>query len=355
MSYMSRSESEVICFASGPTVDEVRRTAARLAGRLQRYEESRQSQATELREAARQVHEMKLLDLLTTDESDQVIPEAMLFHVADSLGAANLTAAWQGLSGVPVGVALALSGYHAGDRELALALPLAESLAGWFLLVPLLLPNERKRVWLLDGCNLVGPAEIADGEPHTSLLGFPHGGILKMQRGVGQRLSTSPLSITTHQRLLNMSFSLIAGLLSGALRRMVDEAYAYARRRKSAGKPIGQHQAVALRLADLALCQQGLALYLQAAIEQPAEVGCEGARSINLDYVAECSARIASDAVQVAAAQGYVEGLPFKKLFEQTRTLVSSMALMSDASARVTIRHNGQSFAQAGRLGQGDP
>lgn len=331
MSLALLSESQ-ISFADDPIIGEVRRTTARLAQRLQRYDESRQSDVAALREAIRHVRQIQLLDLLTGQERDADIPEAALFHVADSLGAANLTVAWQGLRGVPVGVALTASGHHADDRALALALPWVGAPAGWLLIAPLCLPNERTQAWLLDGSNLVGPSEIADRERHSSLLGFPHGGIVQLHRGAGQSLSIVSLSTTTYRRLLDLSFALLAGLLSGALRRMVDEAYAYARTRKSGGKAISQHQAVALRLADLTLNQQGIALYLQAAIEQPAAVGCEGPRNVNIDYVDQCSARIASDAVQVAAAHGYVEGLAFKRLFEQTRTLVSSMALMSDAS-----------------------
>jgi hypothetical protein len=49
--------------------------------------------------------------------------------------------------------------------------------------------------------------------------------------------------------------------------------------------------------------------------------------------LADLAAAIARDAVQVAAAHGYVEGLNFKRLFSQSRTL-ASMLLLMDASAR---------------------
>lgn len=332
------SSSTAVSFAGDPGVTEILHATSSLPSRLRRCDESRQSQRLALLACSRQVRELQLLELLTGDRESQLPAGSTLFHVAQLLAAANVTVAWHALSGVPAGIALAAAGYRGRGIGLPLALPLAEPMAGWLLLTPLIASDEgQQAMWLEDSRALVGPIEIPGNDSCAGLLGFVHGGAIRADRELARALPVVTLSEQSRRQLDEASFALFAGLISGALRRMVDEAFAYARTRKSAGKPINQHQAIALRLADLALNQQGLDLYLQAAVEESREVGCEaGPQEMNIDYIAACSARISTDAVQVAGAPGYVEGLPFKRLFEQTRTLVSCMALMSDATGSLS-------------------
>ncbi len=340
MNTMVASESELVSFAGDPTIAELLDPTARLAESLARHEEGRSSSPEQLVECVRQIQEIGLVDLLTAG-GDLFSPDSMLFHVADLLGNANLTAAWQGLIGVPAAAVLALSGNGDNAGEFPMAYPLKRPQAGWSLLRPLLPADGSARVWLLDGYRLIGPGRISDESQQTELLGFPHGRSARIDDGCRDDWPAYTLSVQSHRQLISLSYALICGLLSGALRRLVKEAYSYAKTRRSAGKPINQHQAVALRLADLALNQQGVLLYLHTAVEQGKQVGCErGMYELNVDYIVECSAKIAKDAVQVAAAHGYVEGLPFKKLFEQSRTLTSCLALMSDASDVVRNRVN---------------
>ena len=250
----------------------------------------------------------------------------MVFHVADSLAAANLTAAWHGLSGVPAALALSLSGHDALDLPLAVATSGPPS--GWLLVRPLVLANEPAGAWLPHGRTLVELDQVPVGDPITGLLGFPHGAVNRIDGGAHRGCRRFTLNDVAQERLLDVSYALLSGLLSGALRRVVEEAYAYARTRNSAGKPINQHQAVMLRLAELALRQQSMALYLQATAERQPEIGCQGRAGINVDHIAWCAGWVAEDAVQVAAGHGYVEGLPFRRLFEQIRTLASAIALL---------------------------
>lgn len=332
------SESELVSFTGDPTIAELLDPTARLAESLAGHDEGRTSSPEQLAECVRQIREIGLVDLLIAG-GDLFSPESMLFHVADMLGNANLTAAWEGLIGVPAATALAMSGNDGNAGEFPMAYPLMRPQAGWSLLQPLPSANGSARVWLLDGYRMIGPGEISSGSTQSELLGFPHGRSVRIDDSCRRNWPAYALSVHSHRRLISLSYALVSGLLSGALRRMVKEAYDYAKTRKSAGKPISQHQAVALRLADLALNQQGIHLYLHAAAEQGRQVRCEhGMYEINVDYVVECAARIAKDAVQVAAAHGYVEGLPFKRLFEQSRTLTSCLALMSDASDVVRNR-----------------
>jgi alkylation response protein AidB-like acyl-CoA dehydrogenase len=131
--------------------------------------------------------------------------------------------------------------------------------------------------------------------------------------------------------------ALLLGLLDGACERLTHEAYAYAKERRSAGKPISQLQAVALRLADIALNRAALALYLSAAVEQTDASGSPaGLSGLSVPHVADLAFRISRDAVQIAAAHGYVEGLPFKRLFEQVGTLVGVLTTCQSGLALVS-------------------
>ncbi len=123
--------------------------------------------------------------------------------------------------------------------------------------------------------------------------------------------------------------AVVSGLLCGVSERLVEEAHGYARVRQSGGKPINQYQAVALRLAELDMNLQALVLSAAAPFEPTlAEEAAEASRP---PLLADLAFAIARDAVQVAAAHGYVEGLPFKRLFSQSRTL-ASLLLVVDAA-----------------------
>lgn len=111
--------------------------------------------------------------------------------------------------------------------------------------------------------------------------------------------------------------SLLAGLLAGACESAARHALAYAQDRVSAGKPIAQHQAVALRLAEMGIQQAGLSLQFErvsaaAAWHASAHVAASGVTT---------AVAIVRDALQTAAAHGYVAGLPFRRLHEQVHTL----------------------------------
>jgi hypothetical protein len=121
--------------------------------------------------------------------------------------------------------------------------------------------------------------------------------------------------------------ALLTGLIAGACQRLTDEAFAYAKQRQSGGKPISQFQAVAMRLADLAMSQAALSLYLEAT----ATSGTAHAPVSSASYVSEAACAIARDAVQTAAGHGYVDGLPFMRLHEQVYMLCALLTAWSDA------------------------
>ncbi len=187
---------------------------------------------------------------------------------------------------------------------------------------------------------LLGPTTLPAAQ--APLIGLPAARSLHWPPGALCTGEAPVLAVLAHRAwaaFVDAQAALMLGLIDGVAERLVREAYAYARQRVSAGKPIAQHQAVALRLADLALNQQALSLYLHAAVEHPAAVGsADGPVQINVAHVSELAQRISRDALQVAAAHGYVEGLPFKRLFEQTRAFLSMLACACGGRIRGAMR-----------------
>jgi alkylation response protein AidB-like acyl-CoA dehydrogenase len=176
----------------------------------------------------------------------------------------------------------------------------------------------------------------ADGvvESTVGLLGFPQGELRTYSVVTNAHLGRPVWGAHQLARLVRGELALVAGLIAGVTRRLVDESYAYAKMRQSEGRAIVQHQAVALRLADLAIHQQALALYLTGCAERCEVCQLAGDLATASEWqVAELAFRIARDAVQIAAGHGYVEGLPFRRLFEQVRTLSSAFAMVRKCAA----------------------
>lgn len=321
MESISKPELELVSFAVDPLAQEFLSASSRLAADCAQFSEAPAASVSQLVAAAERVRGSGLAELLASIEDDCDCT-SLLFQVADLLGHGNVTVAWQGLIGVPAAVVLARCGDPTSGKEYALALPTP---TGGMLMQPLLAAQAGSPAWCLHGSELI----LVDTDAPTAaggVLGCPHGNMQSMSPL--QETSTRVRLSSEHRALLvELAHALFAALLHGVLRRLVAEAYSYASTRKSAGKPIHQHQAVSLRLADLVLFQQGLSLYMNAAISGSGEV--RGLSSTSIGYIADTSARIAKDAVQIAAAHGYVDGLPFKRLFEQARTLVSCLQMWS--------------------------
>ncbi len=106
----------------------------------------------------------------------------------------------------------------------------------------------------------------------------------------------------------------------GLARRAMEESAKYALERKSFGKPIAEHQAVAFMIADMAKdVEAGRLLVYKAACEMDA-----GRRNTKFASFAKCFAgdaavRIAADAVQVFGGYGYNTEYPVEKLYRDSK------------------------------------
>lgn len=122
--------------------------------------------------------------------------------------------------------------------------------------------------------------------------------------------------------VFNRSRPLVAAYGVGLTRRCLDESLTYARRRKTMGKPIIEHQAVGNKIAEMGmrleaarlltcqaawLCDDGQRNVLQASYAKV--------------FAADTAMWAASEALQIFGGAGYSTDLPLEKLFRDAKLL----------------------------------
>ncbi|MCE7797231.1 hypothetical protein LWE61_11750 [Sphingobium sufflavum] len=123
---------------------------------------------------------------------------------------------------------------------------------------------------------------------------------------------------------------LFSAILVGAMRCCTEAAYDYADQRKSFGRPISHHQAVAIRLADTLIACQGAELLLHRIASVESGRDREDARLLS-GQVAAASRIVFRDALQVFAAHGYIAESLAAKNYRVSNALVA----MIDAIAAI--------------------
>jgi hypothetical protein len=109
-------------------------------------------------------------------------------------------------------------------------------------------------------------------------------------------------------RKLSIIVVLFSAAVIGGMQAAVDFAFKYARSRRSFGKPIIAHQAVALRLAHMLTTVEATKLMLwQTVSESERGKTSDGTASL-LHQTQWASREIFRDCVQICGAHGYVEG-----------------------------------------------
>jgi acyl-CoA dehydrogenase len=114
----------------------------------------------------------------------------------------------------------------------------------------------------------------------------------------------------------------IGAIAAGIIRRCLDECVAYAKERKTFGKPIAEHQLVAAMIAEMAIRYEATSLLVRKAawnldknIRNPMTSSCAKA------YGADAAMQSAVDAVQVFGGNGYVKDYPVEKLMRDAKIL----------------------------------
>ncbi|HLZ02917.1 MAG TPA: acyl-CoA dehydrogenase family protein [Bradyrhizobium sp.] len=112
----------------------------------------------------------------------------------------------------------------------------------------------------------------------------------------------------------------VAAQSVGMARAAYDCALAYAKQRKTFGKAIIEHQAIAFRLADMATSLQAAELMvLRAAALKDAGEPCLKAASMAKLFASQAAERICSAAIQVHGGYGYLNDFPVERIYRDVR------------------------------------
>src|ERR1700728_1150973 len=112
----------------------------------------------------------------------------------------------------------------------------------------------------------------------------------------------------------------IASQCVGMARASLDIAVAYAKERRTFGKPIAAHQGVAFRLAEMATSLKAAEqLVLHAAELKAAERPCLVEASMAKLFASEMVERVCSDAIQTLGGNGYMVSYDVERIFRAAR------------------------------------
>jgi alkylation response protein AidB-like acyl-CoA dehydrogenase len=112
----------------------------------------------------------------------------------------------------------------------------------------------------------------------------------------------------------------IAAQCVGMARTALDIAVAYAKDRRSMGKPIMEHQAVGFRLADLATqLEAARQMVLHAAACKDAGQPCLTEASMAKLFASEAAESVCSGAIQTLGGYGYLEEFGLAKIYRDVR------------------------------------
>ena len=119
--------------------------------------------------------------------------------------------------------------------------------------------------------------------------------------------------------------SILFGILSGISYDILVEAFKYSKVRTSAGKAIVHHQAIALRLGNIAIDYESLDSLMKSVLQNS---DSQIDTSALLETLSLYSHNICKEAVQVAGGHGYVDGLPLKRLYESSKGYIAFLLMV---------------------------
>src|SRR5215468_2813571 len=112
----------------------------------------------------------------------------------------------------------------------------------------------------------------------------------------------------------------IAAQSVGMARSALEHTLAYARERKTFGKPLTEHQAISFRLADMATqIEVARQMVWHAASLRDAGSPCLKEASMAKLFASEMAERVCSDAIQIHGGYGYVTDFPVERIYRDVR------------------------------------
>jgi alkylation response protein AidB-like acyl-CoA dehydrogenase len=115
----------------------------------------------------------------------------------------------------------------------------------------------------------------------------------------------------------------IASRAVGVARAAFDAALAYARQRTTFGKPIGEHQAIQLKLADMATRLEAARLLTRNAAERKAAgLRCDVEAGMAKLFASETALELATEAMRIHGGVGYTTDLPVERYYRDAPLMV---------------------------------
>ena len=102
-----------------------------------------------------------------------------------------------------------------------------------------------------------------------------------------------------------------------------EAAIRYAQQRKTFGKPIAQHQAVQLMLADMATkIRAARLLVLDAAAQKDKGLRCDQEAGMAKLYASEICAQVTLDTMRIHGGYGYMKNLPLERYYRDAPLMI---------------------------------
>ena len=141
--------------------------------------------------------------------------------------------------------------------------------------------------------------------PAANLVGEPG-------RGLSQILS-----------VLELGRINIASRAVGVARAAFDASLEYAQQRHTFGKPIAEHQAIQLKLADMATRLEAARLLTRSAAERKsAGLRCDVEAGMAKLFASETALELATEAMRIHGGVGYTTELPIERLYRDAPLMV---------------------------------
>ncbi|HEX3796893.1 MAG TPA: acyl-CoA dehydrogenase family protein [Acidimicrobiales bacterium] len=115
----------------------------------------------------------------------------------------------------------------------------------------------------------------------------------------------------------------IAARAVGVARAAFDAAMAYAQQRETFGKPIGEHQAIALKLADMATRLEAARLLTKNAAERKARgLRCDVEAGMAKLFASETALDLSMEAMRIHGGVGYTTEFPVERYYRDAPLMV---------------------------------
>jgi alkylation response protein AidB-like acyl-CoA dehydrogenase len=115
----------------------------------------------------------------------------------------------------------------------------------------------------------------------------------------------------------------IAARATGVARAAFDAALAYAQQRETMGKVIGEHQAIQLKLADMATRLEASRLLTRNAAERRAKgLRCDVEAGMAKLFASETALELATEAMRILGGVGYTTEFPVERLYRDAPLMI---------------------------------